>query len=405
MRELVDKYVRNCHLCRRFKTSRDRYSDLLNSLSISNRLWIDINMNFVTSLSLSMNDLYNAILMIVYRLSKMHHYIFCFSEDDDTSAEKTTKMLLTHVWKVHELLTIIISDCDSQFVTLIWKSSCQSLRIKVKLSTVFYLETNDQSEIANQKMKRYLRSYCDYQQSNWVKWLFMTEYASNAIIFVFIDIFVFMTNYDFESRMSFDLIESLESRSVRERILRIKEVDMTKKMKEVFEFIRRKLVITQESQKKHADKKRIAASDYKEDDFVWLSTRNIRTTRFFKKLNWKMIDSYKVKKILKVNCQLKLSSSMTIHDIFYTFLLRKISNDSLFNQIANSSFSIVIHQEEKFELNDVLNSRRVERNKKLQYKVSWKKYSSDSTWYSIENFENSKKVVADFHEKFSIKSR
>jgi hypothetical protein len=96
----------------------------------------------------------------------------------------------------------------------------------------------------------------------------MTEYASNAIIFVFIDIFVFMTNYDFESRMSFDLIESLESRSVKERILRIKEVDMTKKMKEVFEFIRRKLVMTQESQKKHADKKRVAAPDYKKDDFV-----------------------------------------------------------------------------------------------------------------------------------------
>jgi hypothetical protein len=206
----------------------------------------------------------------------------------------------------------------------------------------------------------YIYSVCRSQQ-----WLFMTEYASNTIIFVFIDIFVFMTNYDFESRMSFDFIESLESRFIRERILRIKEVDMTKKMKEVFEFIRRKLVMTQESQKKHADKKRIIASDYKEDDFVWLSTRNIRTTRFFKKLNWKMINLYIVKKILEANYQLKLSSSIIIHDIFYTFLLRKISNDSIFDQIANSSSSIVINQEEKFELNNVLNSRRVERNKKL----------------------------------------
>jgi hypothetical protein len=36
-------------------------------------------------------------LMIVCRLSKMHHYISCFSEDDDTSTEKTTKMLLINV--------------------------------------------------------------------------------------------------------------------------------------------------------------------------------------------------------------------------------------------------------------------------------------------------------------------
>jgi hypothetical protein len=83
-----------------------------------------------------------------------------------------------------------------------------------------------------------------------------------------------------------------------------------------------------------------------------------------------MIDSYKVKKILEVSCQLKLSFFMTIHDIFHTFLLRKISNDLVSDQIANSSFSIIIDQKKEFELNDVRNARRVERNKKLQYKVS-----------------------------------
>jgi hypothetical protein len=159
----MKRYVKNCHLCRRFKTSRNKYSDLLNSLLISNRFWSDISMNFVTDLSLSLNDLYNAILMIICRLSKMHHYISCFSENDETSTEKTSKMLLTHVWKLHDLSIIIIFDREHQFVTLTWKSLCQSLRIKVKLSTVFHSETNDQSEIVNQKMKRYLRNYCDYQ--------------------------------------------------------------------------------------------------------------------------------------------------------------------------------------------------------------------------------------------------
>jgi hypothetical protein len=83
-----------------------------------------------------------------------------------------------------------------------------------------------------------------------------------------------------------------------------------------------------------------------------------------------MIDSYRIKKMLSVSCQLNLSDSMKIHDIFHTSLLRKVSNDSVSDQISNSSLSIVIDQEEEFKLNDVLNSRRVERNKKLQYKVS-----------------------------------
>jgi hypothetical protein len=70
----------------------------------------------------------------------------------------------------------------------------------------------------------------------------MIEYAFNAIIFVFTDIFAFIINYDFEFRMSFDLIESFESKFIRESILRIKKVNITKKMKKVFEFTKRKLV-------------------------------------------------------------------------------------------------------------------------------------------------------------------
>jgi hypothetical protein len=94
----------------------------------------------------------------------------------------------------------------------------------------------------------------------------MIEYALNAIIFVLIDIFAFMINYDFESKMSFDSISSSES--ARERILQIKKVNIAKKMKEIIEFTTRKLVKAQEDQKINANKKHALASDYKKDDLV-----------------------------------------------------------------------------------------------------------------------------------------
>jgi hypothetical protein len=94
----------------------------------------------------------------------------------------------------------------------------------------------------------------------------MTEYASNATISASTDIFAFMTNYDFEPRMSFDSISSSES--ARERILQTKRVNIAKKMKEVIEFTTRKLVKAQEDQKINANKKRALASDYKEGDLV-----------------------------------------------------------------------------------------------------------------------------------------
>jgi hypothetical protein len=93
VKQSIEKYVRNCHICRRFKASRDKYSKLLNFLSISNRSWTNIIMNFVIELSKIKND-FNAILMIINRLTKMHHYVSCAIEEEETFVEKTTRLLI-----------------------------------------------------------------------------------------------------------------------------------------------------------------------------------------------------------------------------------------------------------------------------------------------------------------------
>jgi hypothetical protein len=57
----------------------------------------------------------------------------------------------------------------------------------------------------------------------------MTEFALNAAISIFTELSAFMTNYEFESRMSFDSVSNEES--VRERIQDKKASDITDKMK------------------------------------------------------------------------------------------------------------------------------------------------------------------------------
>jgi hypothetical protein len=142
------------------------------------------------------------------------------------------------------LSSTIIFDRESQFISFVWESVCRVLKIDVKLSTTFYSETDDQSEIANQEMKRYLRNYCNYQQDDWFEWLFMTEFALNAITSTFIELFVFMTNYEFESRMSFDSsdIDISDRLFVRERILTQKADTIIDKMKNIWKFIKKKLI-------------------------------------------------------------------------------------------------------------------------------------------------------------------
>jgi hypothetical protein len=335
----------------------------------------------------------------------MHHYVFCTAAEEGTNAEEIARLLISHVWKLHELSNTIISDRESQFISLVWKAICWTLKIDVKLSIAFYSETNDQSEIANQKMERYLRIYYNYQQNDWFEWLLMTEFASNAITSAFIELFVFMTNYEFESRMSFDSqnIEICDRLSTKKRILTQKADTIIDKMKNIWEFIKKKLANAQQDQKLYANRKRSVSSEYVVEDAVWLFIKHIKTERSFRKLNHKWIESYKIKKVIKKACQLNLSSSMKIHDIFHTSLLRKAAIDSLIEQISSSSSSIVVKDEKKkYEINDILNSRY--HYEKLQYRMIWIDHLSDRAWYSAENFEHSAEVLDDYHRRYSNKS-
>jgi hypothetical protein len=61
----------------------------------------------------------------------------------------------------------------------------------------------------------------------------MTKFAFNACISVFIDIFSFLANYDFESRMSFDSQADVaeEKKTTRERMLRDVAINIEEKMR------------------------------------------------------------------------------------------------------------------------------------------------------------------------------
>lgn len=337
--------------------------------------------------------------MIVDRLSKMHHYIPCLAENEGTSAEETARLLIDHVWKLHGLPTTIVSDRGPQFVSQVWDTWCRSLKIKAKLSTAFHPETDGQSEIANQEMERYLRSYCNYQQDDWVKWLPMAEFASNATVSTSTGLSPFMANYGFEPRMNFDKVDVSEGSS-RVRLQKIAGQDIAEKMREVVEFAKKNLEKAQISQKKHADKKRAEAPTYKVGQKVWLSTRNIRTTRPSKKLDHQMIGPYVIKKVVKGACQLNLPDGMKLHDTFHTSLLRPYSDDPLPGQIQPPPPPIEIEQDDPdYELDDILDSKRM--RKKLFYKVQWTGYPPDPKWYPAENFENAPEIVADYHRRYS----
>ena len=76
MHKDVDRFLHNCHTCQRLRTSRHAPFGILRPLLIPDRgAWYHISIDFITSLPWSNG--FNAILIVVCRLTKMQHFIPC----------------------------------------------------------------------------------------------------------------------------------------------------------------------------------------------------------------------------------------------------------------------------------------------------------------------------------------
>jgi len=95
--------------------------------------------------------------------------------------------------------------------------------------------------------------------------------------------------------------------------------------------------------------------NYKIESKMFLNERNIVTAKLFKKLDDKMLDSFKIINFVDFFYKLKLSDIMHIHDVFYSEFLHSAVNDSLSDQKNKFSRSIVVNDENEWKIDDILN--------------------------------------------------
>ncbi len=401
MQKTINWYIQNCYICQRSKTSWNKFNELLHSLLILEQRWKNIVMNFIIDLSFSKGK--NVILTVICKLTKKRHYISCFTDDERITAEKTAELMLQWIYRIHDLLDFIVSNRDSQFTFILWKSLCKRLGINLWLFTVYHSQIDDQSERVNQNVERYLRFFCLYMQNDWAKLLLMIEFVDNNALFSVIFSTSFFLYKDFHSCMSFEL-DVIEYESSRERLQMTKAENISEHMNKTLKFARESLVKTWEQMMKQVNKHRKEV-DYKIESKVFLNERNIVTARSFKKLDDKMLDSFTNLDFIDSSYKLKLSESMHVHDVFHSDLLRSAVDDFLPGQKNEPSGSIVINDEDEWKIDDILNFRRYRR--RLQYRVKWNDYDNDLNWYNADDdeFMNAQKIVDDFHIWYLNKSR
>jgi hypothetical protein len=108
-------------------------------------------MDFIIGLPSS--KAFDSIFVVVDRLTKMAHLI---PYNKIVTCEETMRLFIDNIYKYHDLLDDIISDCGSQFTLKFWQSLFKILKIKIKLSSVYHPQTDGQTKRVNQVLEQYL---------------------------------------------------------------------------------------------------------------------------------------------------------------------------------------------------------------------------------------------------------
>ena len=161
-------------------------------------------MDFVTVLPESKG--YDAIMVVVDRLSKRRHFSPCLTTLD---VEGLAALFLRDIWKLHGLPRTIISDRGVLFVADFWKSLCKRLGTQGLLSTAFHPETDGQTERVNSSMEQYLRMHSDDLQDDWVDWLPLVEFTGNNTTSETTGFSPFFAEMGFHPRMGFESVEQV----------------------------------------------------------------------------------------------------------------------------------------------------------------------------------------------------
>ncbi|MBW0533211.1 hypothetical protein O181_072926 [Austropuccinia psidii MF-1] len=309
-------------------------------------------MDFITQLPFSNN--FDSILVVVDRFSKMATFI-------PTSETITTldlpQILISQVFSKHGLPVSIFSDRGSLFVSSFWTQLFQLLKISRDLSTAFHPETDGQKERVNQILDIIFRC-SNPEHSSTKQSTFFTIYGGNT---------------------SFDSIHISQDSPAGK---------LSTKLQSVQQVVKGELDSAIRRLKKYADRNRAIPPDFQPGDKVWLSSKNIKTTRPTKKLSERWLGPFEV---------LKKIGSHTYH----------LKLPQPWNYPKSTSIPpppVLVEEQEEWEVAQVLDSS-IKRGK-LWYLIEWEGFNEDperTIWEPASNLTNSPDLVKDFHLLYADK--
>jgi hypothetical protein len=389
MRQYVNEYLRSCDICARNKAPRHKPHGTLHPLPIPPAPWSSVSMDFIVELPESNG--FNAILVCVDRFTKMAH--FCPTTTNVTS-EETAALYLRYVFKHHGLPTDIVSDRGTQFVSRFSQRLYDLCKIKHNKSTAYHPQSDGQTERVNQVLEQYLRIFCDYQQDNWFELLPLAEFSYNNAQHASTLMSPFFANYGVNPRFSLQVSNDPSQNPAAE--------DLVTRLKAIHQQLKENLTAAQAKYKEFYDVHVKEAPSFAVGDLVWLSRRNITTTRPSTKLDFKRLGPYKILDVVgesKMAFKLDLPRSMKIHPVFHASLLDPHHANTIPGRTQPPPPPVTVEDALEYEVEEVLDSRI--RHNKLEYFVDWVGYAPhERSWEPASYLDHAAEEIARYHERY-----
>jgi hypothetical protein len=336
---------------------------------------------------------FNAILVCVDRFTKMAH--FCPTTTNITS-EGTADLYLRYVFKLHGLPTDIVSDRGTQFVSRFSKRLYELCKIKHNKSTAYHPQSDGQTERVNQVLEQYLRIFCDYQQDDWNELLPLAEFSYNNAQHASTLISPFFANYGINPRCS------LQVSSPADPAQNPAAEELVERIKTIHQQLRENITSAQAKYKDYHDTHVKEAPPFAVGDLVWLSRKNITTTRPSSKLDYKRLGPYKILEVVgesKMAFKLDLPPRMKIHPVFHASLLDPHHANTIPGRTQPPPPAVTVEDALEYEVKEILDSRV--RNSKLEYLVDWVGYDPhERSWEPASYLDHAPEEIARYHERY-----
>lgn len=120
MKVAVHDFISSYTICQQAKPGHSKLPGLLQPLSVPDRAWKVISLEFIEGLSVSGSI--NCILVAVDTFSKYVHFI---GLKHPFIVASVGKLYLSHVYRLHGMPLAIVSDRDRIFTSKLWQELCK----------------------------------------------------------------------------------------------------------------------------------------------------------------------------------------------------------------------------------------------------------------------------------------